>query len=359
MNNKRRNTWFKKKQEAQILPIQELINVSSGSGKWAGSCYCPDNNSIYFNCWNLNSIGKFNLGTQSISYIPLAVGGTLKYASFIYAFGKIYGLPFQASQCFVLDPIDDSILFFGTSFGTTIRKWYGGALSDNGFIYGSPWDDTNFLKVDPIGLTATRVGATMAGINSNKHSGMALIAENKLAVAPRAATKIKIFDAAIDDWNEVGTAYTGTNKWLTAQKNPNGKVYFSRMSTNKFLEFDPTSESTTLLGSNNGSSNRAYGFGLAPNGLFFTTPGNYSYQENFNISTNQVEIMTENFYSGSEKWIGSPVLAPDNCLYFTPFNSSSILKVSNIGTAPSDAFIFPSSMTDFHLTNWNLYQNLF
>jgi hypothetical protein len=73
---------------------------------------------------------------------------------------------------------------------TGSTKWYGGVLGPDGKIYGIPYNATDILIIDPIAGTATRspMGATLTG--STKWIGGVLGPDGKIYSIPHNATDI-------------------------------------------------------------------------------------------------------------------------------------------------------------------------
>ena len=80
-----------------------------------------------------------------------------------------------------------------TAMGATLtgtNKWVGGVLGPDGKIYGIPNDATDILVIDPVAGTATRtaMGAPLTG--TNKWHGGVLGPDGKIYGIPRNATDI-------------------------------------------------------------------------------------------------------------------------------------------------------------------------
>jgi len=117
-----------------------------------------------------------------------------------------------------------------SALGATLtgsNKWYGGVLGPDGKIYGIPLNATDILIIDPIAGTATRsaLGATLTG--SNKWRGGVLGPDGKIYGIPFTATDILIIDpiAGTATRSALGATLTDSDKWLGGVLGPDGKLY--------------------------------------------------------------------------------------------------------------------------------------
>jgi len=132
---------------------------------------------------------------------------------------------------------------------------------------------------------------------------------------PRDYTQILRLDPTTNTTTLIGTVYAGTGKYLGGVLGVNGKIYFTPLVSTKILELDPITNTTTLIG---------------------------------------------NTYTNTNKYIGG-VLASNNKIYFAPFTNTQILQLSRVNTPNvlgTDANI-PSPLSNLPTSNYNKYYNKF
>jgi len=348
------NNFFLPKNTESLKLLQGTI---SGTFRYSGGAYCPVTDRIYFAPWNALQIMEVNPNTDTWSLVGSVLSGVDKFSDFVYVgSGKMVGIPLSYSQCILFDTVTKSITPFGLS-STAVRKWYGGALSNNGFVYATPFEtgSSQFLKIDPVGLTSSLVGASLSG--TVKLSGLCLAGENKLVSANRTYNYPILFDASTDTWTAIGSDEgVAINKYWSSHAHPDGKAYLVKNNVLQHRSIDISVPSKTSFGVSESSVNRNYGMGLAPNGYFYTTPGSLDFIEKF-LPGSSLRNLLQIPITGSEKYLGSPILAPNGSFYYPPVSANRVLKLSNIGNPIASMFEFPASLVGFHNTNWNIYQN--
>ena len=109
--------------------------------------------------------------------------------------GKIYGIPFNATDILIIDPVAGTAT--RSALGATLTgvdKWIGGVLGPDGKIYGIPYNTTDILIIDPGAGTATRsaLGATLTG--GTKWVGGVLGPDGKICGIPFNTTDILIIN---------------------------------------------------------------------------------------------------------------------------------------------------------------------
>jgi hypothetical protein len=129
-----------------------------------------------------------------------ALGATLTdsgkwYGGVLGSDGKIYGIPYNAPDVLIIDPVAGTAT--RSALGATLTdsdKWVGGVLGPDGKIYGIPVNSTDILIIDPVAGTATRsaLGATLT--DSGKWYGGVLGPDGKIYGIPVNATDILIIN---------------------------------------------------------------------------------------------------------------------------------------------------------------------
>lgn len=342
-----------------ICPKDDSVFLLEGElatgPKFNGGAYCPVTDRIYLAPWSGTQICEIDPNTDTWSLVGPTITGLEKFSGFVYVGGgKMVGIPLSYSQPILFDTVTKSVTPFGTS-NAGLLKWYGGALGNNGFVYAAPFNGASqFLKIDPVGLTTSLVGASITG--PFRLSGMSQIGENLFLAANRNYTHPVLFDANTDTWTDIGSSQPTTlNKYWSTHALKNGRSYITKCNSSLYGEINNTTLALEFFGVSESMTNRNYGMGFAPNGNFYTTPASSNYIEKFEPGSDNRKLIATPI-TGSEKYLGSPILAPNGCFYFAPFLSRRIMKLLNIGTATSSMFTFPG-LTDFHLSDWNIYQN--
>lgn len=353
------NQYFLSRPETIVPPLPNvaLVGPNLGTGiKCNSGTYCPLTDKIYFSPWNGQSILEFDYQTFTATWITPNIAGSDKFSGMVHTGELIIMIPLSYPYPVWFNPVTKEYGNIGTAI-SGVLKWYGGCLANDGFVYCTPYRGADrVLKIDPVNLTHQLVGPIIGG--TNRFSGSCLYAENKIMMANRELADPASFNAADQTLSfipDVGA--NSVNKQWSTQALGDGRAFMIKCSWFADQIYNPASNEFTLVGPGTvASANRNYGVGLAPNGLLYSTPATYNSIEVFNLNTNTIsEIPTG--VTGSEKWLGGPVLAPDGAFYYPPFATPRILRVTNIGTPRPSMFEFPSNLTDFHLTDWNIYQN--
>ena len=115
-----------------------------------------------------------------------SISGFDKYLGGVLApNGKIYAIPFSATQILEIDPSNNTTTLFGSISGG--GKYGGGVLAPNGKIYAIPQNATQILEIDPSNNTTTLFGSISG---SNKYLGGVLAPNGKIYAIPFDATQI-------------------------------------------------------------------------------------------------------------------------------------------------------------------------
>ena len=155
-------------------------------------------------------------------------GGNKWFGGVLGPDGKIYGIPYDATDILVIDPVAGTAT--RTAMGATLSgtdKWRGGVLGPDGKIYGIPSGATDILVIDPVAGTATRtaMGATLS--SGNKWFGGVLGPDGKIYGLPSSAMDILVIDpvAGTATRTAMGATLSDTNKWFGGVLGPDGKIY--------------------------------------------------------------------------------------------------------------------------------------
>lgn len=162
----------------QQLSIPEL---SAGTFKYGGICWvpsircvvcCPQHAKSFL--WvNVDTLayGFFDQNGTTTSDTDGALVATGKfYGIYVGEDGRLYNIPYQSKEVCVVNPSNFSMQFFDTTGTVTYnngnlsdaQKWDGG-IPYGQYIYGSPSDATDMLKIDTRNRTCSRIGTFPAG----------------------------------------------------------------------------------------------------------------------------------------------------------------------------------------------------
>ena len=214
---------------------QQYTESNQINGIWAGGSFAP-NGKIY--CPGIRTRRTLVIdpvaGTASTSvFSPIGTADDpfadpSNWAGGVLApNGKIYGVPFGATNVLEIDPVAGIQTTFG-SLSSDNYKWYGGVLAPNGKIYCTPSASTSILKIDPVARTATTFGNTLLVISSTEY----------------------IYGSVLG---------------------ADGKIYYPLYNSNKILRLDPDTETLSVY--HTLGEYASFGAGvLAPNGNIYTIP---------------------------------------------------------------------------------------
>ncbi len=257
--------------------------------------------------------------------------------------GKIYGIPYDATDILIIDPVAGTATRSAMSATLTgSAKWTGGVLGPDGKIYGIPYDATDILVIDPAAGTATRsaMSATLTG--SAKWTGGVLGVDGKIYGIPRGSTDILIIDPAAGTAARLamGATLTGTTKWIGGVAGPDGKLYAIPHDAADILIIDPVAGTATrsAMGATLSGSGKWAGGALAPDGKIYGIP--YDATDILIIDPAAGTASRSSLgatLTGTVKWIGG-VLAPDGKIYGMPCNATDIVIIDPVaGTASRSA----------------------
>lgn len=237
--------------------------------------------------------------------------------------GNIYGIPAASDQVLVVNPIDDTISFFGSLGTTSNAKWDAAVLADNGKIYGIPYQDSSaILEIDPETKQTTTFGS-VAGSNA-KYSSAAIGGNGKIYSCPLRATQFLEVDPETKTINQFGSS-PGTYDYIGAVSAPNGKVYCIPYNESAILEINPETLSTTTFGSITG---RYKSGPVLPSGEILAIPLSHtSSQEIIRFDPDTKTFSNFGIIpAGTFRW-GKGCLAPSGLIYSAPRNDQNILEI--------------------------------
>lgn len=210
-------------------------------------------------------------------------------------------------------PLDPMTRYVGESLGVGGVKYSGIALASNGMLYCTPYTAQRVLKINPYTGETTFIGSTYAG--NTKWIGMSAHPNGKLYCAPYATFSYLEIDPLTDTTRIIPT---GDKRYGTGiAYHPNGKLYSFRRNNvgnvvtdlNQLFEFDPSSDSYILVGDQDltmsdgalihgsilGKDNKIYGFPRSKRSIFRYDPATDTTEQ---IGSNNL-IGNNSFYGGA------------------------------------------------------------
>ncbi len=297
----------------------------SGSQKWLEAALCPTNGKIYCAPYGASgsdgtSILVIDTSNDSIYWVDTTgvlgsnVGnltGTGKYSAVNFgADGRMYFTPYQANAVMTLDPSNDHLTFIDTSGVVTYNngnlgtnhQWDGG-INWKHFIYGSPSDGTDIIKINSLAGTVSRFGSIAAG----------------------------------------------TAKYSSIAVGPNGIVYMFPYGANDVLRLDPTDDSVTYVA--NGVLHLDDGFlgnGLMPDGTMIPIPQNRNMRMDQSVEANDRQSTFGTPVGGGFPYLGG-IVAPNGALYGVPNQATTVLKtvLNNFSDTLDTNFVMSSYVNKY------------
>jgi hypothetical protein len=293
----------------------------------------PTGNPAAFPPWQANGVdgeifvdcldAAYDLSvTQTAAGIAATGGVNKSWGGVLAPNGKIYGVPNNGSNVFVINPSVDSY----TNIGTTTGRYAGGVLAPNGKIYAAPYDvTTTCLSIDPVTDTFTTFGSVPLPPLPNQNNGWVggVVTESGLLYfIPHNSQDVLVINPNDNSISYFGTAdTTGTAQCAGACLGPNGKIYCAPWNKPGVLVIDPTTNTTTTITSNvPGGTTKYAGAVLAENGKIYMIP--YASTLVLVIDPSNDTASTFSSFSGSgDNYAGA--LGPDGKIYSPPFGGTN------------------------------------
>ncbi len=284
--------------EWKVLEIDPATGTASkmdhanitGGDKWMGGVLAPTG-IIYGIPHSSSKILRIIPASGAVSTIDMTDSSTsaylanatdtAKYSSGILApNGKIYGIPYSATNVLVLNSITEAVSTISNTNDilTGTRKWKGGVVAPNGKIYCFPYDSENILVIDTSNDTLSTIDVTSTAGSANKKYGRGVMGPSgKIYVMPENSTHILVIDTTNDSVSTLGSNLSGT--YSGGVFAPNGKIYSIPRTAENILEIDVTNQTVTTLLSgdsdltlSNSMTIKWEGGILATNGKIYTIP---------------------------------------------------------------------------------------
>lgn len=316
-----------------------------GNNKWQGGALA-ENDCIYCAPSTAQTILKINTLTDTYSTVASSATAALaKYGGASYSTnGKVYFCPQVAEAVMAVDSSDDSSYFFDSSGvvsddanGNMVgaAKWYGIYQGADGRLYCVPYNATEVMIIDPSNDSISFIdtaGATTFG-NGNLSGAQkwdgGCVYGNYIYCSPSGATDFLKINTLNGTCERLGTVPAGTAKWAISTLGPNGYIYMFPYFDNRVIKFNPTDDTFSYLATTIGSIDTNIKIGactVMPDGRILASPVNQTQSWMLNTATDALAVIGRSL-SGvtNNRWIGG-ALASNGAFYSVPFAGQFIIK---------------------------------
>jgi hypothetical protein len=216
-----------------------VMTSSLDRDKWMGGVQAP-NGKIYCIPRHAERVLVIDPSTRGLSFIELDAGlnpsATDKWVlGALGPNGKIYGAPSRSGQVLVIDPVAGTATDGGMTATpgssldvTTIGKWEGGVLGQDGRIYCVPFDAESILIIDPRANTFDTTTFIVPSANLLKMIGGVLAPDGKIYMVPWDRSTVVVIDTTVSPPVRSDITYSGpsqSGKWAGGVLAPNGMIY--------------------------------------------------------------------------------------------------------------------------------------
>lgn len=329
---------------------QTLLKGASlvGPNKWQGAALA-ENDCIYCAPSTAESVLKINTLTDTYSTFGTVTATLAKYGGAAYANGKVFFCPQTAKSVMCIDTSDDSITYFDTTGAvadadtgtlTAANKWYGIYLGADGYLYCVPYQATEVMRINPVDNAITffdSSGSTTYG-NGNLSGAQkwdgGCVYGNYIYCSPSDATDFLKINTSNASCSRFGSVAAGSAKWAITAVGPNDMIYFFPYWRNDILKLNPSDDSVSTLAATIGSVDtniKIGGASIMPDGRILIIPAHQTQSRLLNTSTDTVSTVGKDLtFITSERYIGM-ALARNGATYTVPFNGQFIIKHSYLG----------------------------
>lgn len=245
----------------------EIFGGGVGTCKFGGSVLTPTSNiyqtyqgNIFVAPGERNRLLVENYG----SYTASPPDGDYTYEP--RPFGSIGGETLttwqnnQRTRMFLTPP-------FVETYGSGNVMWQGSVLRNNGNVVFIPHNSTSYVEVNP--NIGTKQFVPIGGLGGQKWSGGCLGNDGSIYFAPY--TSNTIYRLKADGSASSISVTAGTEKYSGAVAAPDGKIYFIPYRATSVLVYDPSSNTTSTIGTF-GSEIKWWGGTLGQDGSIYCTP---------------------------------------------------------------------------------------
>lgn len=316
-----------------------------GSNKWQG-CALAENGCIYAAPSTAQTVLKIDTSADTYSLVATsATAGLSKYGGAVYATnGKTYFCPQTAKAVMVIDSADDSSYFFDSTGVvasdtagnmTGSAKWYGIYQGANGKLYCVPYNATEVMVIDPsndsISFIDSAGATTFGGGNlsgAQKWDG-ACVYGDSIYCSPSNATDFLKINSSAGTCARFGTVPAGTAKWAISTIGPNDRIYMFPYFDNRVLKLNPSDDTFSYLATTIGSIDSTIKIGactVMPDGRILAVPTEQTQARILDTATDTLSTIGR-VLSGvtNLRWIGG-ALANNGAFYTIPYAGQFIMK---------------------------------
>lgn len=212
--------------------------------------------------------------------------------------GKLYAIPNDMTQVMEIDPLMDSVRYFGALSGDK-HKYTGGCIDKKGIIYGLPRSAGTILRIDPYNRTAEEISLNLPYQEDRFYSGV--LYEDRIYMMPRFADKIYVI--SLNDFSYYTIDSPANSRYAGCVLHPNGLIYCCPWGTeSQVMVINPITDTICFIG----KPARYDGFNLVVDPFSMNIYGfiNYSGVIKIDVKTNKVsklfEEITHHAFYGSE-----------------------------------------------------------
>ena len=256
--------------------------------KWRRGVLAKSNHCIYCPPYSSTQILKIDTinGTTELLDIDLPLGRGRWISGALAHDGCIYFMPFNGRRILKLNPENDSVCSVGSDLGPRLCKFAGTVLGNgnDGCLYGIPFESRCIIKFDPISETISTIGGTE---------------DRSLAC----------------DNGALGS---------------DGNIYALSHRHRKVLKIDVVKKKYFLIGDFIQSSHRFDGWGDAVVGsdrCIYWQPFNANRTVQFDILTQSVSLVGDDFGNKYFKWWGGALSPGDGAIYCIPSSAKQVLSI--------------------------------
>ena len=188
--------------------------------------------------------------------------------------GKVYGLPFDASQLLVIDPERGTTSTAG-NFGGAKYKWRVGVLAPDGRIFGIPYNHEAVLVIDPAAGGVTTLLPLPPAISRMpaKWNGGVLGNDGCIYAIPCNATAVLRIDPRCDGLTLFGECGKGPSKWRNGVLDPrSGAIFAAPFDASGVLMIDPTASTIRVIGALGAQKGKWADSALGGDGQIYACP---------------------------------------------------------------------------------------
>lgn len=231
------------------------------------------------------------------------------------------------------------IEMFG-SFGSG-GKWAYGALASNGSIYGTPYQTSSILKLDPVSRAYTTFNGP--GSSNNQWIGMIEAPDGRLFCIPARNPNVLVIDPTDDSYQTFAAA--DYNEYYGGALADNGIIYCCPFSRDTVLKIDPSTDTSSTIGpvhaETSGVSGQWGWFIKDPvSGKLYAAPRSEPSVLVVDPATDGISYITGNVPAGTRKYTGG-LVASTGEIWMIPRDATSFLVVDpsndtarTVGTLP-------------------------